>query len=176
MARLRSRISRVLMVGPLCPFAEAYRRELMGRGYTERTAVNQTRDGGRKSLWLKVSGLGIEELDRARVEEFLAWQRGEGRDRSQWSRPGLLCLLDVLGELGLVPSGRPERAPTPAEVVLDEFGRYLLAERGLAAGTARGYMDHAQRFLAGLPEGMDLAGISTRNVTEARLAASAAVS
>src|SRR5260370_11556025 len=37
-------------------------------------------------------------------------------------------------------------------------------------------MDDGQRFLGGMPEGMDLAGISTRNVTEAVLAASAAVS
>jgi len=29
------------------------------------------------------------------------------------------------------------------------FERYLLTERGLAAGTARGYVRHAARFLAG---------------------------
>src|SRR5260370_34580172 len=111
MARLRSRISRVLMVGPLSPFAEAYRRELIGRGYTERTAVNQLRQVGRLSLWLKVSGLGLAELDRERVEEFLAWQRGEGGGPSQWVRPRLLCLLAAVGGLGLGPAARPRTGP-----------------------------------------------------------------
>jgi hypothetical protein len=33
-----SRVSRVLMRGPLAPFAEEYRSELLARGYTPRTA------------------------------------------------------------------------------------------------------------------------------------------
>ena len=36
-----SRVSRVLMRGPLAPFAEQYRFELLARGYTPLTAVNQ---------------------------------------------------------------------------------------------------------------------------------------
>ena len=41
-------------------------------------------------------------MSEARVEEFLAWQRAEGRYRSHWSRPGLRCLLDVLRGLGVL--------------------------------------------------------------------------
>ena len=36
MAGATSRISGVLVTGPLAPFAEDYRRELRKRGYTER--------------------------------------------------------------------------------------------------------------------------------------------
>ena len=39
MAGATSRVSRVLMAGPLAPFAEAYRRELRERGDTERAAL-----------------------------------------------------------------------------------------------------------------------------------------
>ena len=39
MARATSRVSRVLMMGPLTPFADAYRAELRERGYTVRSTV-----------------------------------------------------------------------------------------------------------------------------------------
>ena len=41
MPRAASRLSRVVVTGPLAPFVQAYRRELRRRGYTPRSAVNQ---------------------------------------------------------------------------------------------------------------------------------------
>jgi site-specific recombinase XerD len=176
MAGATSRISRVLVTGPLAPFGEDYRRELRERGYTERPAVNEVRQVARFSRWLQAGELSVPDLSAGRVEEFLGWQRAVGRHRSQWSRPGLVCLLDVLRELGVLAAGEPVRADSPAEVLLAGFGRYLAAERGLAAGTVRGYVSHARRFLDGLPAGTGLAGVCARDVIEAVLRESAAVS
>ncbi len=176
MAGAASRISRVRVTGPLAPFAEEYRRELRERGYTERSAVNELRQVARFSGWLQASRLSVSELGAGRVEEFLGWQRAVGRHRSQWSRPGLVCLLDVLRELWVLAAGQPAQADSPAEVLLAGFGRYLAAERGLAAGTVRGYVSHARRFLDGLPAAAGLAGLSAKDVTEAVLRRSAAVS
>jgi len=176
MAEATSRISRVLVTGPLAPFAEDYRRELRDRGYTERSAVNELRQVARFSRWLQAGRLSVSELSMGRVEEFLGWQRAVGRHRSQWSRPGLVCLLDVMRELGVLAAGEPVRAASPAEVLLAGFGRHLVAERGLAAGTILGYVSHARRFLDGLPAGTGLAGVCARDVTEAVLRESAAVS
>lgn len=100
MGRPTSRISRVLMTGPLAPLAEAYRLELKERGYTPRTVVGQLRQVARLSCWLEATGSTVAELSVERVEEFLVFQRSAGRSRSQWSRPGLLCLLDVLRAVG----------------------------------------------------------------------------
>ena len=176
MAGAASRISRVRVTGRLAPFAEEYRRELRERGYTERSAVNELRQVARFSGWLQASRLSVSELGPGRVEEFLGWQRAVGRHRSQWSRPGLVCLLDVLRELGVPAAGQPAQADSPAEVLLAGFGRYLTAERGLAAGTVRGYVSHARQFLDGLPAGAGLAGLRAKDVTEAVLRRSAAVS
>jgi integrase/recombinase XerD len=176
MARATSRISGVLMTGPLAPFAEAYREELRDRGYTERSAVNQLRQVGRFSRWLQASQLSASELSAGRVEEFLGWQRAGGRHRSQWSRPGLVCLLDVLRKLNVLAATERAQADSAAEVLLAGFGRYLAAERGLAAGTVGGYVSHARRFLDGLPPGTSLAGLSAKDVTGAVLRESAAVS
>lgn len=52
MPRAASRLSRVVVMGPLAPFAEAYRLELLRRGYTPRSAVNMLRQVARLSRWL----------------------------------------------------------------------------------------------------------------------------
>ena len=138
--------------------------------------VNQLRQVARLGHWLETNGLAVGELTGERVEEFLAFQRASGRHRAQWSRPGLLCLLDVLRGLGVVAAEEPARADSPAQVVLASFERYLLAERALATGTVRGYVSHARRFLRGLPCGGELAGVTAADVIAAVLRESAAVS
>lgn len=174
MAGPASRVSRVLMTGPLAPFADAYGLELKRRGYTPLSRVNQLRQIARLSRWLEANGSTVTDLNAERVEEFLVDQRVVGRYRAGWSRPGLRCLLDVLDGLG-VASEQPTRVGSATEALLDSFERYLLAERGLVAGTARGYVSHARQFLAGLSPG-GLADVTAGDVAQAVLCESAAVS
>jgi integrase/recombinase XerD len=176
MPRAASRLSRVVVTGPLAPFAAVYRRELRRRGYTPRSAVNMLRQVARLSRWLEDRELGAERLDRERVEEFFVFQRFGGRHRAQWSRPGLWCLLEVLEVLGALEYG--ERAPTlsPSETPLCFFQRYLLVERALAPGTVRGYVDGARRFLDGLPPGTGLGELTAPDVTAALRRVAGAVS
>jgi integrase/recombinase XerD len=175
MARPTSRISRVLMTGPTAPFADAYRFELKQRGYTRRTAVGYLRQVGRLSRWLDGEGLTAAELHRERIEEFRDFQRAAGRHRSQWSRPALLCLLDVLRGLGVASAEEPVAPVSARELLLASFEHHLLAERGLAAGTTRGYVDHARGFLEGLPSGRGVAGLTAADVSGAVLRVSTTV-
>ncbi len=57
----------------------------------------------------------------------------------------------------------------PAEAVLESFRRYLLSERALAPLTVEAYALRARRFLAGLAGCEELAGLTTRAVTDAVL-------
>lgn len=138
------------MRGPLAPFAGEYRSELLARGYTPRTAVNQLRQVSRLSCWLEDLGLEAGGVCEELVSGFLAFQRAGGRHWSQWSRPGLMCLLDVLRRVGAASAAQPPGHPSPEDLLLASFERYLLAERGLTAGTVAGYLGHARRFLDGL--------------------------
>jgi integrase/recombinase XerD len=166
MAGPSSRVSRVLMKGPLAPFAEAYAAELRGRGYTPLTTVNELRQVGRLSRWLEARGLSAAELNVERVEQFLIWQRAGGRHRAEWSRPGLLCLLEVLDSLGVLAGEKPALASSPIDLLLASFEQYLLFERGLAPGTIVGYVRHARWFVEGL--GRDgVAGVLAGEVTAA---------
>jgi len=175
MAVPASRVSRVVMTGPLVGFAEAYVLELRRRGYTPLTSVNQLRQVGRLSSWLATQGVGVAELTRERVEEFLAVQRAVGRHRSQWSRPGLLCLMEVLAGVGVIGAEPPPRTASPTDELLESFAHYLRTERALAAGTVGLYVDHARRFLAGL-DAEGWAGVTSGEVTRAVLERSCAVS
>jgi hypothetical protein len=116
-----SRLSRVVVTGPLAPFAGNYRRELRRRGYTPRSAVNELRQAARLSRWLEDRGFAGARLNRERVEEFLAFQRAGGRHRSEWSRPGLWCMLDVLEEIGELERGERASVASPAETLLASF-------------------------------------------------------
>jgi site-specific recombinase XerD len=164
------------MSGPLAPFAEAYRAELKARGYTVRSAVSEQRQVARFSRWLEETGHRIADLDAGCVEEFLGFQRREGRCRSQWSRPGLMSLLDVLGGLGVLAERRSRPASSPEDALLDSFGRYLLVERGLANGTVRGYVDRSRRFLSDVAGIGGLGAMTAADVTSAVLRESGAVS
>ena len=160
MARPTSRVSRVLMTGPLVPFADAYRVELGRRGYTPLSIVTELRQAARFSRWLETGGLTVAGVNEARVEEFFGWQRVNWRHRKSWSRPGLRCLLDVLRGLGVLAAEEPVAPCSPTDVLLARFERYLLAERGLAAGTVALYLACVRRFVEGLAPGRGLAGLA----------------
>lgn len=98
MPRPTSGVSRVVVRGPLAPFADACREELKQRCYTRLSAVNLPRQMAGLSCWLEADGVGVERLDEACVELFLSSELAGGRHRSSVSRPGLRCLLEVLRE------------------------------------------------------------------------------
>src|SRR5918999_1887079 len=98
-----------------------------------------------------------------------SWSGSEGRYRSHWSRPGLRCLLDVLRGLGVLAAEEPAAPGSPTDVLLARFERYLLAERGLAAGTVVFYQASARRFVDGLAPDRGLAELAAGDVTAAVL-------
>lgn len=175
MAKPMSRVSRVVVRGPLAPFAAAYALELKSRGYTERSAVNQQRQVAHLSCWLQREGLSVAELDPRRVDQFLDRRREQRRSRSQ-SRPGLACLLDVLRDRGVLADEQVSAEASPEEALLESFRRYLLNERGLVTGTVRGYVDGASWFLASLPGASGLGSLTAADVTSAVLRRSEVVS
>jgi site-specific recombinase XerD len=176
MARPTSRVCGVLMTGPLVSFEDAYREELRRRGYTVRSAVCEVRQVARLSCWLEERGLAATELSAVRVDEFLVWQRAEGRYRSHRSRPGLKCLLDVLLEQGVLRAEEPAARRSPTDGMLACFERYLYVERGLTAGTVALYSACARRFVDGLSAGRGLSDLAAGDVTAAVLRESERVS
>lgn len=164
----------VQVVGPLAPHVGVFQGRLERSGYTPLTMVTQYRLMAHLSRWLAERGLGAADLTAARVDEFLAAQRGGGYGHACTVR-GLDALLGALRDAGLTPAA--VAVPGSArEVVLAEFRVFLLAERGLAASTSDAYVARADRFLGWVAPEADLSGLTAADVTGAVLRESGSVS
>jgi integrase/recombinase XerD len=75
-------------------------------------------------------------------------------------------LLDFLGPLRVLPVA-PDVRPSPVEEQLRRYRDYLIGERGLTSGTARGYVDGVRPFLATRVRGeaLSLADLTAADVT-----------
>jgi len=118
------------------------------------------------SRWLAAQGFGPRELDAELVEMYLVARRAAGY--TCWlSERGLSPMLSYLRSLGAAPAAVEQAPATPLEVLLGDYGDYLVKERGLVAATAQQYTTEARLFLSGLsdPEGLDLTGLAASDVT-----------
>jgi integrase/recombinase XerD len=158
--------SQVRVSGPLEPYARGFAAELARQGYTPLSAGTQLRLAAHLSRWLAGERLGAAGLTPAAAERFLAARRAAGYT-SHLSARALAPLLDHLRGLGVVPPPPATVAATAVEVLLERYRRYLTVERGLAAGTARGYVDKVRPFVAGRATGggLDLERLTTGDVS-----------
>jgi len=141
------RPSRVRVTGPLAPHAAGFGKELARQGYRSHAASNQLQLMAHVSRWLAVRGLGVDELNPARVEEFLAHRRAEGY--TLWlSAKAMVPMLSYLRGLGVIATPAPAVAATEVELLHERYRVYLVEERGLAAGSIAGYLHVARLFFS----------------------------
>lgn len=139
--------SRVRVTGPLTLYAEGFRAELIGQGYTPLSARNQLWVMAHLSRWLEGNELEAAELTPVRVGEFLRARRSLGY--SCWlSERGVAPLLDYLRKLEVAPQSAPRVAKSPLEELLAAYRSYLVRERGLTKATVDRYQRIARLFLA----------------------------
>jgi integrase/recombinase XerD len=96
------------------------------------------------------------------VQEFVEVRRGAGY--RHFLRPTALApLLECLRGLGVTPAADAGALGAPADLLVEHYRAYLVAERGLAATTVRLYEGVARRLLDALGEHEgepDLAGLT----------------
>ncbi|MCA1699698.1 MAG: site-specific integrase, partial [Actinobacteria bacterium] len=146
-------------------YAPGFAGELARVGYTPNSAALQLGLMAHVSRWLVEKDLALEQFSAAEVERFLLARRAAGYTNHISGR-ALEPLLGYLRRLGVVP---PAEAPvlSAAELLLERYRDYLTVERGLAAGTARGYVDLVRPFVAsrvGQSGELDLAGLTPSDV------------
>jgi integrase len=154
-------------MGPLAEYADEFREELLGRGYTEGSAARLIHLMAHLSRWMDACGLAPGELTTEVVARFVEARRAEVYAGWRSSR-ALSPLLEHLRGLGVAPGGR--LAPrTAVDEVVGDFEAYLVHERGLAPGSVRSYLGVARRFLNELPAGDErdlLAGVTAVAVSD----------
>jgi integrase/recombinase XerD len=147
--------SHVRVTGPLQQYAPGFVAELARLGYRPKAAAFQVQLMAHLSRWMDARRLGPAALTPEAAGAFLAARHAEGY--VMWLSPKAVApLLGFLRRLGVAPAPAP--APvTAAEALLGRYQRYLVTERGLAAVTARGYVDMVRAFLAGCEKASRLA-------------------
>ena len=143
---------RVRVSGPLASFADGFRVHLVEQGYSLWSAQFQLLLVAHLSRWMEAEGLDVALLTPPVVEQFLAARRSQGYV-TKLSPKGIGPLLGYLDGLGVLAPVEDVR--TPVDRLLDEFCRYLLEERALAAGSVRLYEPIARVFLEERSEPID---------------------
>jgi integrase len=161
--RPTSKVTKVVVKGPLEPFSAAYRSRLAELGYTPLTMVNELRQVAHLSRWMLSADLAVTDLTMKSFEGFLEERRAAAGTRNL-SLQGLRVLLGVLHDLGVTLGERLAAPPGGDEALLASFRWHLLAERGLAECTADAYVARARRFLAGRA---DVGWVNSAEVTRA---------
>jgi integrase/recombinase XerD len=161
----------VRMSGPLRPYAAGFASELARQGYTPGSVGTQVRLMAHLSRWLTREGLDVAGLSVPVLGRFLLARRAAGY-RLLRSPQALAPMLGYLRGLGVVPAHVAVEASGPGDVALNGFRDYLLAERGLTAAAARGYVDLVAPFVAGrVRDGvLALEGLGAGDVSEFMLA------
>ena len=172
MVRPKTKVCKVLMVGPLVPFAGDLSSMLAAAGYTPLSISNQLRLLAHVSRWMVGHDYTVAELTDEVLQEYLAAALAAGRV-SLCSSGGLTHLLRVLP----IPRADPAQpAESAKDRLLSSFGRHLLNERGLADSTTEAYLLRASRFLAWTAADGNVAALTTGDVTRAVLRESQTVS
>jgi len=157
---------RVVVAGPLAPFADGLRQDLAGRGFALDTVTGYVHLLADLSGWLASGGLTAADLTAEAAGEFLSARREAGHRTGVSTR----ALGPVLGYLRSVQAAPPPGLPvpgTPVEELLAAYRQYLEDERGVSAGTVTHYLRYARAFLARFPQPVTeaLAGLSAGQVT-----------
>ncbi len=157
----------VRLSGPLVPYAQGFADELDRQGYNPMTGTRgQLFLIAHLSRWLAERSLEPKALSSsAVVEEFFAGRRELGYANYRTAK-ALVPLLGYLRQLEVLAP--PQAAElTPAQALLERFRAYLTSERGLAATTARGYIDAVRQFVTErvIDGEDDLSGFTATEVT-----------
>ncbi|MCA1697555.1 MAG: site-specific integrase [Actinobacteria bacterium] len=166
--------SRVRVVEPLARYAPGFCDELARRGWARSTAAHQLELMGCLARWMAAEQVSVGKLTPDVVGRFLEWRRTAGYRHFRSSR-GVEPLMTYLRGVGAAPVAVAPPAHDPIELVVERYRAYLLAERGLAAGTLRYYERIARTFLAEISAdgGLDVGRLTASEVSGFVLAQSA---
>jgi integrase len=131
--------------GPLAEWVHPFREELIGQGFTARTAQDNAYVLAHLSRWLRREGRDPAGFGAEGIAAFAA-ARVEGGYRRWRTAASLRLMLAFLRGRGLVPAAQQLR-PGPVDVVLDRYRLWLRRERRLGEPTIEMRVVWARRFL-----------------------------
>jgi integrase/recombinase XerD len=146
-------MSRVVVPGPLGPFAAGFVDDLWRQGFRPVTVGKHVALLAGLSSWLAAEGVAASGLSSEVAERFCAAGHG-----TRVTIRALGPLLGYLRGLGVAPPASAPACEGPVDELLSRFRRYLEQERGLVPAAARGYVEKVRPFVARFegPDGLEL--------------------
>ena len=156
---------RVRVMGPLAGYVDGFRDELAAQGYTVQVRDRNLRILAHVSRWMAGRGLSVAELTPDLLEDFLDERRREGYHHGL-SRRAVMPLMEHVRAVAVAPCPSVADPAGVLDLVVADFGRYLLCERALTPVVAGKYVRLARAFLtatvqAGVPVGELSAAVVT---------------
>src|SRR2546430_4944743 len=142
-----SKVPRCRVLGPLAEYADGFRAELDRLGYTALSREYKVNQVGRLSRWMAARQVGAGDVDQVRLAGFLTTMATpRGRPRTVAAMKPLLDFLRAQGVL----AGDTESAVSrgPVDELMDDYRRWMTADRALAGRTIDRYETTARRFLS----------------------------
>ncbi|WP_445183483.1 tyrosine-type recombinase/integrase [Pseudonocardia sp. Cha107L01] len=158
------KVLRSIVRGPLEGHVTGFAERLLRQGYSRSSAEQHVCFIAHLDRWMQAEGVRLDGLSGSVIERYLAQRRAAGYVEYR-SVKALQPLLGYLAPKGVLPIPR-EVPPGPVEELLGRYRAWLLVERGVTPGTARGYVDCVRPFVAGrLHSGvLDLVGVTAGDV------------
>jgi hypothetical protein len=141
--------SRIRVPGPLEPYAEGFRGELAGRGYSPGAAAVQLQLMAHLSGWLAGRGLDPAGLTSALWTPTWRSAAGWGVPAQPLDTSGVGAVAGVPATTGVVPAAATPGPAGPVAALLGRYARWLAAERGLAQTTIQRNVELVRPFVAG---------------------------
>lgn len=132
-------------VEQLASHIDSFAKFLAAEGYAAHTIKTKCAWVVDLSHWLKRCGLPLAELDEERIRQFHARRRDSTRrgDAATGDQ-----LLEFLRRRSAVPSLPRKTDRSALGRLMEDYGRYLSSQRGLACSTVVGYLRIVRRFLS----------------------------
>lgn len=135
------------MAGPLTEHVSTYVAFLVERGFAAVSIRHRLSQFRQLSRWLGARGADLDMVTCGLLERFAAERAADGR--VTWlSKESVSLPFEYLRSVGAVAAEAEVRVADERELLLEDYRRYLLHERGLTAGTTRAYHRIGGRFLA----------------------------
>lgn len=132
--------------GPLAGHIDLLAAKLATEGFSRVHSRIQLRLVGHFNRWLEEMHLLAEQLNEYVIERYRRWLDRRKRVRSEDVRT-LTRLLDLLREQGITPQLETKSVPNTRQILLEDYRRYLLDERGLAESSVRNLVMYVNQFL-----------------------------
>jgi site-specific recombinase XerD len=141
----RSEEEEVMVIeGPLAPWATQMIERLDERGYSPYTARQHVARVAKLSRFLEERGLQPNEVTPVVLEQFCFWLP---RRRKPITPKTFVWLTEFLSDVGMAPAPGPELPPSPGEVLIERYRRFMLDERALEPATVVNYVRSLRVFL-----------------------------